>query len=168
MSCRRACCASSANEVARALISMMARSTKGSNRRPDTLMQDRTSANSMKVLLQRTAGPYIWVNCVGGDPSGRLAYVRFAPASGQIADISSCPLSAISDLMPCSENAPLFDHLVGGNEQTRWHGQGECLRRFQVDDRFVLSRRLYRKVGRLGALQDVVDIIGRLPMRADA
>jgi hypothetical protein len=24
-------------------------------------MQDRTSANSMKVLLQRTAGPYIWV-----------------------------------------------------------------------------------------------------------
>jgi len=25
-------------------------------------MQDRTSANSMKVLLQRTAGPYMWVN----------------------------------------------------------------------------------------------------------
>jgi hypothetical protein len=40
---------------------MMARSTRGSNQRPDTLMQDRTSANSMKVLLQRTAGPYIRV-----------------------------------------------------------------------------------------------------------
>jgi hypothetical protein len=39
---------------------MMARSTRGSNQRPDTLMQDRTSA-SMKVLLQRTAGPYIGV-----------------------------------------------------------------------------------------------------------
>jgi len=26
-------------------------------------MHDRTSANSMKVLLQRTAGPYIWVMC---------------------------------------------------------------------------------------------------------
>src|SRR5215813_6353494 len=38
----------SANEIARALISMMARSTKCSNRRPDTLMQDRTSANSTK------------------------------------------------------------------------------------------------------------------------
>jgi hypothetical protein len=51
---------------------MMARSTKGSNQRPDTLMQDRTSANSMKVLLQRTAGPYInWF-----DPAPR---VRFAP-----------------------------------------------------------------------------------------
>ena len=34
---------------------MMARSTKGSNQRPDTLMQDHTSANSMKVLLQRAA-----------------------------------------------------------------------------------------------------------------
>src|SRR5262249_45488532 len=40
---------------------MMARSTKSSNQRPDTLMQDRTSAVSIKVLLQRTAGPYIWV-----------------------------------------------------------------------------------------------------------
>jgi hypothetical protein len=39
----------------------MARSTKSSNQRPDTLMHDRTSANSMKVLLQRTAGPYIRV-----------------------------------------------------------------------------------------------------------
>jgi hypothetical protein len=32
----------------RALISMMARSRKGSNQRPDTLMRDRTSANSKK------------------------------------------------------------------------------------------------------------------------
>src|SRR5215472_4922258 len=40
---------------------MMARSTKSSNQRPDTLMQDRTSAVSIKVLLQRTAGPYMWV-----------------------------------------------------------------------------------------------------------
>jgi len=40
---------------------MMARSTTRSNQRPDTLMQDRTSANSEKVLLQRTAGPYMWV-----------------------------------------------------------------------------------------------------------
>ena len=31
----------SANEIARALISMMARGSKRSNQRPDTLMQDR-------------------------------------------------------------------------------------------------------------------------------
>src|SRR6516165_8322618 len=71
----------SGNEIARALIPMMARSTRGSNQRPDTLMQDRTPASSMKVLLQRTAGPYIWVNrdrTVGGEAA---SYVRFAPWS---------------------------------------------------------------------------------------
>src|SRR5262245_33692207 len=60
---------------------MMARSTRGSNQRPDTLMQDRTSANSMKVLLQRTAGPYIWVNSVGDRRRHTAAHVRFAPES---------------------------------------------------------------------------------------
>src|SRR5580704_9005223 len=36
------------NKTARALISMMARSTTRSNQKPDTLMQDRTSARSTK------------------------------------------------------------------------------------------------------------------------
>src|SRR5258708_25462602 len=49
----------SVNEVARALISMMARS-KCSNQRPDTLMRDR-SPPARRNHLQRTAGPYIWV-----------------------------------------------------------------------------------------------------------
>ena len=38
----------SGNKTARALISMMARSTTRSNQKPDTLMQDRTSARSTK------------------------------------------------------------------------------------------------------------------------
>jgi hypothetical protein len=50
----------SGNEIAGALISMMARSTARSNRRPDTLMQDRIY-RIVKNLLQRTAGPYIGV-----------------------------------------------------------------------------------------------------------
>src|SRR5256885_3313663 len=45
----------SANENARALIAMMARS-KCSNQRPDTLMQDR-SPPARQNHLQRTAGP---------------------------------------------------------------------------------------------------------------
>src|ERR1700738_3486939 len=49
----------SANQNARALISMMARS-KCSNQRPDTLMQDR-SLPARRNHLQRTAGPYIRV-----------------------------------------------------------------------------------------------------------
>jgi hypothetical protein len=50
----------SANEIACALISMVARSTKRSNQRPDTLMQDRQPPNR-KNFLRHTAGPYIRV-----------------------------------------------------------------------------------------------------------
>ncbi|MEH2470088.1 hypothetical protein V1281_000663 [Nitrobacteraceae bacterium AZCC 2161] len=50
----------SVNEVPRALISMMARSTTRSNQRPDTLMQDR-SRQFDEIFLQRAAGPYIRV-----------------------------------------------------------------------------------------------------------
>ena len=45
-------------------------------------MQDRTSANSMKVLLQRAAGPYIGVNLDRGGRSHNMVHVRFAPQSG--------------------------------------------------------------------------------------
>jgi len=52
-------------------------STTRSNQRPDTLMQDR-SRQLEKVLLQRTAGPYIWVIHV---ISGATWDVRFTPES---------------------------------------------------------------------------------------
>jgi hypothetical protein len=44
----------------RPLISIVARSTKRSNRRPDTLMQDRQPPNR-RNFLRHTAGPYIGV-----------------------------------------------------------------------------------------------------------
>jgi hypothetical protein len=49
----------SANEIAGALIPMMARARR-SNQRPDTLMQDRYRQLD-EILLLRTAGPYIRV-----------------------------------------------------------------------------------------------------------
>jgi hypothetical protein len=42
-------------------------------------MQDRTSANSMKVLLQRTAGPYIWLTLP--DSSRTSPEVREVPGT---------------------------------------------------------------------------------------
>src|SRR6266849_4400219 len=55
----------SANEVARALISMVARSTTRSNQRPDTLMQDRSPPLRRKPLA--THGRTIhWVK-LGGE-----------------------------------------------------------------------------------------------------
>src|SRR6188508_1237489 len=50
----------SANEIAGALIPMMARARR-SNQRPDTLMQDRYRQLD-EILLLRTAGPYIGSN----------------------------------------------------------------------------------------------------------
>jgi hypothetical protein len=56
----------SANEIACALISMMVRSTC-SNQRPNTLTQDRISQLDQS-LLQRAAGPYIWVKLRNTQP----------------------------------------------------------------------------------------------------
>ena len=65
--------------------------------------------------------------------------------------------------MPQGGHPPSFDQLVGGHEQTRRHSQAERLSRFEIDHRFVLRWRLHRKVGRIGAAQDAVDIGRRLP-----
>jgi hypothetical protein len=46
-------------------------------------MQDRTSANSMKVLLQRTAGPYIRVNLDIFGRGDAPIHVRYASNSDQ-------------------------------------------------------------------------------------
>src|SRR5215831_17439963 len=83
----------SANEIARALISMMARSTKRSNQRPDTLMQDRISPNSNKSSCNARPD-----HTFGSEADiARLPdNVRFTPESGQIAEIAVCPLRAKS------------------------------------------------------------------------
>jgi predicted NUDIX family NTP pyrophosphohydrolase len=59
-------------------------------------MQDRTSAVSIKVLLQRTAGPYIWVNRDRDGWSPATAHVRFTPKADKTADAGLGPLCAIS------------------------------------------------------------------------
>src|SRR6266516_7360041 len=66
-----------ANEVGRARISMMVRSMS-SNTRPDTLVQDRT-LQPHRFLLQRTAGPYMWVNHVRSTRPRHSPDVRFGP-----------------------------------------------------------------------------------------
>src|SRR6187200_1308053 len=70
----------SANEIAGALIPMMARARR-SNQRPDTLMQDRYRQLD-EILLLRTDIPPLW------------GHVRYTPKRGQTRRRSVCPLSA--------------------------------------------------------------------------
>src|SRR5262245_58441917 len=51
-----------------------------------------------------------------------------------------------------------FDHLVGGDEQARWHRETQRLRRLQVNYGLVLGWHLHRKIGRLGTAQYSVNI----------
>jgi hypothetical protein len=55
-----------------------------------------------------------------------------------------------------------LNHLIGGDQETGRDGEPQRPRGFQVDNGFVLGRRLHRKVGWLVAAQDAVDI-GRRP-----
>ena len=52
----------------------------------------------------------------------------------------------------------LLDHLVGAREQCRGRFEAKRLRRFQIDDQFVLGRCLHRQVGRLLAFEDAINV----------
>ena len=61
----------------------------------------------------------------------------------------------------------LFEHFVSACEQRRRHGDAECFRGLEVDHQFVLRRCLYRKIGRLLALEDTINVSRRAPKRVD-
>jgi hypothetical protein len=85
----------SVNEIARALISMVARSMTRSNQRPNTLMQDRSPPVRQR-LLQRTAGPYIWVNRYRIALSARCPFITQSLTSEQTSPVDA--LGPISDI----------------------------------------------------------------------
>src|SRR5947209_4704320 len=56
-----------------------------------------------------------------------------------------------------------FNHLIGGREQHRRHGEAERLRGLEIDDKFELGRLLNGKIGWIGALQDAIHIVSTTP-----
>src|SRR5262249_33049590 len=65
----------------------------------------------------------------------------------------------------CTGCTDLFNHLVGGREQPVGNLEAERLCGLEIDRQLVLDRVLHRKVGRLLALEDAIDVTGRAPVR---
>src|SRR5262245_456135 len=72
-------------------------------------------------------------------PRGDQAYVRFTPASGQIADTWDVRFVPIATECTAAKAASLFDHLIGEGEQRGWHGEPEYSGGLRVDDQFKLA-----------------------------
>jgi hypothetical protein len=51
-----------------------------------------------------------------------------------------------------------FDHLVGNREQLVWNLEAKRLGGLEIDGQLELRRLLNGKIGRLGSLQDAIDI----------
>jgi hypothetical protein len=62
---------------------------------------------------------------------------------------------------------PLLDNLVGEVEHARRDSEPERLGGLQVDDQLVFGRLLNREVGRIGAIEDTVDLERRLGKQLD-
>jgi hypothetical protein len=96
----------------------------------------------------------------------KQVFVRCTPNSDQT-------FCSVANAAMCQQrtHAPqqittLFDHLVGAGEYRRRNGEAEGLGSFEVNDKLELGRRLNRKIGRVLALEDAIDVAGRAPINS--
>src|SRR4051794_33203334 len=58
----------------------------------------------------------------------------------------------------------LFDHLTGARQQCRGNAEAERLGGLEIDNQFVLGRRLHRQVSRLFAPKDAINVASSAPV----
>ena len=61
----------------------------------------------------------------------------------------------------------LFDHFIGAREDGRRDYETHCFCGFEIDYQRVLVRCLHRKLGRLLALEDAIDVARGAPIEID-
>jgi hypothetical protein len=61
------------------------------------------------------------------------------------------------------QRAELFDHLVGASEERLRHREAQRFCSLQIDKKFIVGRRLNRKIGRFFPLENAIDIVGNKP-----
>ncbi len=101
-------------------------------------------------------------------------HVRFTLNSDRDSGLPQQPMSALppkADM--CSAlvhvyfgpkaDIVLLNHFVRPGKYCRRNCEAQCLRGLEIDDKFVLVWRLHWQIGWLLALEDAVDIAGRLP-----
>src|SRR5262245_25036936 len=85
----------------------------------------------------------------------------WSAAAAPTARCSNCRRGSFISIPPSL--VCLFDHLVGTGEQSLWNFEVQRPGGLQVDDEFVLGRRLHRQLAGLLALENAVDVAGRTP-----
>src|SRR3974390_2265351 len=70
-------------------------------------------------------------------------------------------------IAPALAGAFSLDHLVGAGEHRIRPSQANRLRSLEIDHQFVFGRRLHRQVDRLLALENAVNVTGRVPIGVD-
>jgi hypothetical protein len=109
----------------------------------------------------------LWVIFVRSTRSRRSRHVRFAPIASELSHRSESTRCANRVVAHRSKKAPLLDHLVGASEHRWRHIEAKRPRGLEIDDQFVLGRRLYRQVGWLLTLENAIDVGGGAAVLVD-
>src|SRR5467141_2922343 len=111
-------------------------------------------------LLQRTAGPYIWVKLRRTECEQMSSGL---PLKADIAQYSRHVSKVPGTDSYIAANGELFDRLVGGREELRRNFETEGFRSFEVDDQLELCGLLDGKVCGARSIENATHIVASTP-----